>query len=114
LAFSSSSELLAVGSEKKIRLFGIENQLVINEKVNGVKSVLFSPDDTVLITGLRNGGIEIWDVESGEKLTTLDGHSEPVETLIFSPDGKTLVSTGQDGTILVWDWDEVLKDTDWD
>ena len=112
LAFSSNSELLAVGSEKKIRLFGIENQIVFNEKANGVKSVLFSPDDTVLLTGLRNGGIEIWDVESGVILNTFDGHSEPVETLIFSPDGKTLVSTGQDGTILIWDWDEVLKDVE--
>ena len=112
LAFSSNGDLLAVGSEKKIRLFGGENQITFEKRVQGAKSLVFSQDDTVLVSGLRSGKIELWDLATGIKLTTLNGHSKPVETLIFSPDGKTLVSTGQDGTILVWDWDEVLNASD--
>ena len=53
--------------------------------------------------------LELWDLATGEKITTLNGHTQPVETLIFSPDGKMLVSTGQDGTILIWDWQEALR-----
>ena len=74
------------------------------------RSLVFSPDDTVLVAGLINGRIELWDLTTGEKTTTLNGHTSIVEMLVFSPDGKTLVSTGQDGTILVWDWQEVIKD----
>ncbi|MCY4402069.1 MAG: sigma-70 family RNA polymerase sigma factor [Candidatus Poribacteria bacterium] len=114
LAFSSDSVLLAVASEKKIRLLGSEKEFGFEEVRHGAKSLQFSPDNSVLVAGLRHGEIELWDLATGVKLTSLDGHSEPVETLIFSPDGKTLVSTGQDGTILIWDWDEVLKGTDQD
>ena len=109
LSFSSNGSLLAIGSHERIRVMGGSKLTLLREIDGGVETLVFAPNDTVLVSGLRNGGIELWDVESGDKLTTLDGHSEPVETLVFSPDGKTLVSTGQDGTILVWDWEEVLK-----
>ena len=109
LAFSSNGALLAVGSEEKIRLLGRSKQPSLRDVTRGPQSLVFSPDDTVLVTGLRNGGIELWELATGDKLTTLNGHTSIVETLVFSPDGKTLVSTGQDGTILVWDWNEALK-----
>ena len=112
LSFSSNGVLLAIGSNERIRVMGGSKPTLLREIDGGVETLVFAPNDTVLISGLRNGGIELWDVETGDKLTTLDGHSEPVGTLVFSPDGKTLVSTGQDGTILVWDWDEVLKGSD--
>ena len=110
-AFSSKSTLLAVGSERKIRLLGSSKQPRLKSVPHGTKSLAFSPDDTALLAGLRNGSIELFDMTTGEKIKSLDGHTSIVGTLVFSPDGKTLVSTGQDGTILVWDWDEALKGT---
>ena len=112
LSFTSNGALLAVGSRTRIRVMGSNKISRLQEITTGVETLVFSSDDTVLVSGLLNGGIELWDVESGDKLNTLDGHAEPVLTLVFSPDGKTLVSTGKDGTILVWDWDEVLKSSD--
>ena len=119
LAFSPNGNLLAVATSKQIRLIEIKEQIAFKEvsqgaKTFGVKVFVFSPDNRMLVAGFGNGyfGIELWDTETGDKLTTLDGHTAPVQTLVFSPDGKTLVSTGQDGTILLWDWDEVLKGLD--
>ena len=109
LAFSSNGALLAVGSEQKIRLLGNSKQSRLKDIPRGTKSLAFSPDDIVLAAGLRNGGIELFDLTTGEKINTLNGHTAIVGTLVFSPDGKTLVSTGQDGTILVWDWDKILQ-----
>ena len=109
LAFSSNGALLAVGSQRKIRLLGSRKQNRLKEVPYGAESLAFSPDNTVLVAGLINASIELWDLTKGEKRTTLNGHTQPVETLVFSPDGKTLVSTGQDGTILIWDWEEAIK-----
>ena len=109
LAFSSNGALLAVGSQRKIRLLGSRKQTRLKEVPYGAESLAFSPDNTVLVAGLINASIELWDLTKGEKITTLNGHTQPVETLVFSPDGKTLVSTGQDGTILIWDWEEAIK-----
>ena len=109
LAFSSNGTLLAVGSNQKIRLLGSSQQPRLKEVPHSTESLAFSPDDTVLLAGLRNGSIELFDMTTGGKINTLNGHTSIVGTLVFSPDGKTLVSTGQDGTILVWDWEEAIK-----
>lgn len=113
LAFSSDGAMLAVGSDTHIRIRLLEGEKQIGFKnVQGqTDALVFSPDTTVLVIGRQNGGIELWDITTGDKLTTLEGHTGPVETLVFSPDNKTLVSTGQDGTILVWDWDDALKNS---
>ena len=111
VAFSSNSTLLAVGSSQKIRLLGSSKQPRLKDSPRGTKSLAFSPDDTVLLAGLRNGSIELFDMTTGEKINALNGHTATVETLVFSPDGKTLVSTGHDGTILLWDCAEALKGT---
>ena len=116
VAFSSDSSLVAVGSMKKLRLLGNLKQIGLKEISYGPEgwgnTLRFSPDDTVLVIGLiQSGGIEIWDLTTGEKRTTLQGHTNEVQTLSFSPDGKTLMSSGGDGTVLLWDWDEVLTTT---
>ena len=117
LAFSPNGNLLVVATHKQIRLIEIKEQITFKEVSPGantfiVEVFVFSPDNRILVAGLNFGGIELWNTETGDKLTILDGHTGPVQTLVFSPDGKTLMSTGKDGAILLWDWDEVLKDSD--
>ena len=106
-AFSSDGSLLAVGSTKRIRMIGRAKQPHFKEIPKDSEAFIFSPDNTILIAGYWGGPIRLWDVPTGDELTTLDAHLTVVQNLIFSPDNKTLVSVG-DGTILLWDWDKVL------
>ena len=113
LVFSPNGDMLAVTTLGKTRLFECEKQTRIDEmKVSKSSALAFLPDDTVLVTArLFNGKIELWDLTTGDKFSTLDGHTNGVEQLVFSPDGKTLASIGSEGTILIWDWDEIRKST---
>lgn len=112
LAFSPDGTLLAMGTNQRIRLFGIKREIGFKELPYGAETLQFSPDNSVLLCGFSIGRIELWDLATVDKLSTLEGHTAAVQTMVFSPDGKTLVSTGEDGTILLWDWDEILNGSD--
>ena len=103
LAYVADKGLLAIGSYRGTRLIGRHRQIGLKEIPHGARRLVFSPDRTVLVIAFSSR-IELWNLTTGDKLTTLDGHTALVDTLLFSPDGKTLVSAGRDGTILLWNW----------
>ncbi len=112
LSFSPDSNLLAVADTEIVRVFISHKPTPIKQiKRNSASAtvIVFSPDNAVLVIGLYDGKIELWNLETEDKPIILDGHTATVKSLIFSPDGKTLVSTGNDGIILLWDWDEILN-----
>ena len=71
-------------------------------------SVCFSPDGKTLASSGDewNSNIRLWDVQTGELLKTLKGHTPfgyaNVNSVVFSPDGNTIASGSRDGTIRLW------------
>jgi WD40 repeat protein len=66
------------------------------------RTLAFSPDERLLATGIWDGTIKLWEVESGALLWT-GWHANLVEGLAFAPDGQRLVSCGDDGALMIWD-----------
>jgi WD40 repeat protein len=64
--------------------------------------IAFNLQGTVLASAGGDGIVRLWDVNSGELLSTLAGHEDAVTSLSFSPDGSILVSGGLDGRLLLW------------
>ena len=121
LTFSSNGKRLAAGSQEQIRLWNMEtgnwgkgtssikSRAEGKSVFHGSQALVFSPDNMILVNGDRHGKLLLWDITTGNELTTLNGHTAQVETLHFSPDGNILVSAAQDGTILLWDWDKIIN-----
>ena len=61
----------------------------------------FSPDGKLLATR-SDDFIELWSVETGEKIARLVGHTANVTSISFSRDGAYLASSADDGTARVW------------
>jgi WD40 repeat protein len=47
--------------------------------------------------------VQLWNVESGQLVSTFRGHSGSAFQVVFSPDGTRLASAGADGSLKVWD-----------
>src|SRR5262249_19891161 len=68
-----------------------------------VCSVAFSPDGRTLLTGNRDGVVQLWEVATRQERRRFQGHIGPVLSVAFAPDGRTVLSGGADTTALLWD-----------
>jgi WD40 repeat protein len=68
-----------------------------------VRSVAFSNDGRLLASGFLNGGIQVWEVDSGLQAYSLSAHLASVNSVVFSPDNLWLVSGSRDRKIKLWD-----------
>ncbi len=67
-----------------------------------IHQVKYFPDGKRLAVA-TSIGIWIYDVQTGEVLDLLTGHTAPVTSIAFSPDGETFASGSKDNTIRLWD-----------
>lgn len=66
-----------------------------------VYSVAIDPKREILATGTWKT-IELWNLNSGEKLGILRGHLNAVTSLAIAPNGKLLISGSNDETLDIW------------
>jgi len=116
LAFSSDSKTLASTSfYGTILLWNVETGHLrhnLPAHTDAITALAFSPaGETGVGRTLASGGywsldaestIHLWDIHTGQLLTTVEGHTDPVFALAFSPNSETLASAGWDNTMRLW------------
>ena len=73
--------------------------------VLGSGALALSVDGSRVVTGGLDGSVCVWDVDSGETVSVLEGHTSSVESVAVSVDGSRVVTGGLDGSVRVWDVD---------
>ena len=109
VAHSADGRYLAVASYTGVWLYEAATYRPLALlPIDNVNSLAFSRDGTVAVgvvggVGLR---IELWNVETGERIGTLSHSGQgQVASLAFSPEGTILASGSTDQTIDLWDWE---------
>lgn len=106
MAFSPDGKLLAwTGDNQAVMLWSIaESRVVRSLPMKGQPwNVLFSPDGTLVFATTASGVLESFDVASGEKRASVQGHPRLPPGLAISPDGKLLATGGEEGYLKLWD-----------
>ncbi len=62
-----------------------------------------TPDGRKAVSASGDRTLKVWDLERGEEVRTLKGHSGWVYAVAVTPDGRKAVSASNDQTLKVWD-----------
>lgn len=67
-----------------------------------VSNVAFTPDSKrIVLSG--DTAVKVWDVESGNLIATMSGHTGPIWSLALSHEGERLATGSEDHTTRIWD-----------
>jgi WD40 repeat protein len=106
LAFSPDSKFLAVaGTDPAIRVWNLETGFAERTLEDGKTrwlALAFSSDGKTLASS-RTGGVNLWDIATGQVRTKLAGHLYAPNTLLFARDGSALLMATADASIFLWD-----------
>ena len=115
VAFSPCGSVIATAMFGGLRLWCAETLKTLLEipqpQTQKPYALAFSPCGKYLASGtwwqtekgMQKMTIRLWEVATGEEITTFWGHPTDVQSLAFSPDNTLLASGSHDGTILLWD-----------
>ena len=76
--------------------------LNLQDHIDAVFAVAFSPDGQHLASASQDRTVKIWNVATGQRLYTLSDALDGLTGIAYSPSGDQIAAAGYDKTIYVW------------
>lgn len=117
VAFSKNGKILASGGNEDSTIFlsdvikvlinsgSLDTESLISTlsgNIHGITAISFSPADTTLASGGKDGRIHLINIDTRRELKTLRGSQSTVTALTFVHDGTHLFSGEENGSVRQW------------
>ncbi len=108
IRFNASGDWIAFGCPQLGQLLVWEWQsetYVLKQQghANGMTSLSYSPDGSLVATGGADAKVKLWNTSSGFCFITFHEHESSVTGICFTPNGKVVLSSSLDGTVRAFD-----------
>ena len=109
-AFAFWANSIAVGLESKsVVLLDVvtgSRGSVLSGHTDTIRSLAFSLDGTLLVSGSDDGTVKLWNVQTGGVINTFNNGASSISSVSMSSDNKTIALGTWDGTVHLWDVQE--------
>lgn len=104
LYFARNNLLASCGEDRRVYLYDLnQNRQILKLYANDVlTSVAISPDNCFVVAGSFDKSAWVWDIETGELVARLEGHTDKLYSIEFSPTGDSIITGSLDNTIKAW------------
>ncbi len=107
VAFHPDGQRVATAHDGDLRVWdprtGEEHWSVVGPRgLMGRIGLVFSPDGRFLIASSPDGGINLWNADTGHLERKLARPPSSIQSAACTPDGLRLATAGGDGTITLW------------
>lgn len=67
-----------------------------------LSQVTFNPQGTKILTASSDKSAQLWEVETGDCLQMLEGHTDEIFSCAFNYEGDTVITGSKDNTCRIW------------
>ena len=90
--------------QRDIRLWDWRDDRLVRRIDANATNVVFAPTGDLLASNrFGQDAVDVWDASTGDRVSTLEGHSAIVADVAFDRTGKRVATAGWDGSVRVWD-----------
>jgi len=79
------------------------SRLVLTGHHDTVCTVEFSRDGKSLVSASADGTVGIWDVDSGQRIQTIETGEQSIRHVTYMADGRRIISIGSANKICIWE-----------
>ena len=111
LSFRGDGDVVATTGATRVRsgrmghpLWDWRHDRLIHRIEGNVSLVAFDPaGDLLITTRLVDNVVDVWDANTGERVSSLEGHSGAVHDVAFDATSERAATASLDGSVRIWD-----------
>lgn len=109
ICYNETGSLLASGgNDAMINVYDLQSMklnrnIILSEAQSAVTALSFNYSSNIIITGIYDKQVHLFDLRMNKPALSVIAHSEPITSVEFSEDGLNFLSCSYDGFLRIWD-----------